>query len=255
MSLSTRVYRGALLLGAVVLVGGLAGCVSSAPVTKSADYEKGYRLGLEAYTYGLPLMVTNATFQTMTSVNVSAGAYGPVNQFNNARGLNNAGSKAVVAPGSTSLSSIAWLDLRDEPQVLHVPPVPDHFFVLAFIDPYTENVTNLGTASDTKPGDYMIAGPGQQDAKTPAGMQRIDVDYSRIWVIGSTQLKGPDDIPAVNKIQDGYTLTPLSKYGTAYTPPAPSRPETTVVTLPDAHGRALLRRARRADGAVPAAGA
>lgn len=230
MSLRTRVYRGALLFGAVVLLGGLAGCTSSGSAPKSADYEKGYRLGLEAYTYGLPLMVTNATFQTMTSVNVSAGAYGPVNQFNNARGLNNAGSKAVVAPGSTSLSSIAWLDLLGEPQVLHVPPVPDHYFVLAFIDPYTENVTNLATASDTKPGDYMIAGPGQKDAKTPAGVQRIDVDYSRIWVIGSTQLKGPQDVATVNKIQDGYTLTPLSKYGTAYTPPAPSRPQTTVVT-------------------------
>ena len=123
MSSNTRVYRGVLLVAAVVLTVALAGCGASGPEQQSADYQKGYRLGLEAYTYGLPLMVTNATYQTMTSVNVSNGAYGPVNQFNNVRGANNAGSKAVVAPGSTSLSSIAWLDLRDEPQVLHVPEV------------------------------------------------------------------------------------------------------------------------------------
>ena len=228
MRSNTRAYWVVLLAAAVVLTVALAVCGASVPKQQSADYQKGYRLGLDAYTYGLPLMVTNATYETMTSVNVSNGAYGPVNQFNNVRGANNAGSKAVVAPGSTSLSSIAWLDLRDEPQVLHVPEVADHYFVLALIDPYTENVKNLGTASNTKPGDYVIAGPGQHEVKIPAGTQRLDVDYSRIWIIGSTQLKGPDDIANVNKIQDGYTLTPLSKYDTNYTPPAPSSPETTV---------------------------
>ena len=74
-----------------------------------ADYNRGYEIGLEAYTYGLPLLVTNATFATMTSIDVSNGAFGPVNQFNNVRSLNNPNSTAVVAPGSTGLSSIAWL--------------------------------------------------------------------------------------------------------------------------------------------------
>ena len=228
MGLNARTYRVAGLAVAVALTVVLAGCTASGGKQPSADYQKGYRLGLEAYTYGLPLMVTNATYQTMTSVSVSNGAYGPVNQFNNVRGANNAGSKAVVAPGSTSLSSIAWLDLRGEPQVLHVPQVTDHYFVLALIDPYTENVTNLGTASDTKPGDYVIAGPGQHEVVIPAGTQRLDVDYSRIWIIGSTQLKGSSDVAKVNKIQDGYALTPLSKYGTSYAPPAPSTSTTTV---------------------------
>ena len=195
---------------------------------KSADYDKGYKLGLEAYTYGLPLLVTNSTFQTMTSVNVSEGAFGQVNQFNSVRTPNNPESKTVVAPGATSLSSIAWLDLQNEPQVLHVPQATNHYFVLALIDPYTENLINLGTASNTQSGDYVIAGPGQKNAPIPAGTQRVDVDYSRIWIIGSTQLKGPDDVASVNKIQDSYTLTPLSKYGTNYTPPAPSSPETTI---------------------------
>ena len=77
-----------------------------------ADYNNGYEIGLEAYTYGLPLLVTNTTFETMTSINVPDGAFGPVNQFNNVRSLNNPDSTAVVAPSPTSLSSIAWLDLR-----------------------------------------------------------------------------------------------------------------------------------------------
>jgi len=192
------------------------------------DYDKGYEIGLEVYTYGLPLLVTNATFESMTSIDVSNGTFGPVNQFNNVRSLNNPGSTAVVAPGSNGLSSIAWVDLSKEPQVLHVPDVQDHFYVLGFIDPYTNNILNLGSVNNTQPGDYVIAGPGQSDLSIPAGTQRIAVDYNRIWIIGSTQLKGGTDEATVNKIQDGYTLTPLSQFGTKYQPENITNPRTTI---------------------------
>ena len=219
-----RVFMGicAVLVTAALLA---AACTSSG---SPSDYTKGYAIGLEAYTYGLPLLVTNTTFTTMTSIDVSNGAFGPVNQFNNVRTLNNPGSTTVVAPGASSLSSIAWLDLSREPQVLHVPEVPDHFFVLALIDPYTTNVANFGSASHTVPGDYVIAGPGQHAVPIPAGTHRVDVNYSRIWIIGSTQLKGSGDIPNVTRIQDGYTLTPLSRYGTDYRPINATSPNTTV---------------------------
>ena len=197
--------------------------------SSQSDYNKAYSVGLQAYTYGLPLLETNKTFLTMTSVNVSNGnGFGPVNQFNHVRKPNDPSSTAVVAPGANALSSIAWLDLTAEPQVLHVPEVTDHDFVLALLDPFTEDLRNLGSAHATPAGDYVICGPGQHDAQLPAGTQRIAVDYTRIWVIGSTQLKGQDDVANVNKIQDGYTLTPLSKYGTDYQPPAPAQPDTTV---------------------------
>jgi len=194
------------------------------------DYDRAYAIGLAAYTFGLPLLETDATFLTMTSINVSRGAYGPVNQFNNVSGVNNPGSTAVVAPGSNGLSSIAWLDLRAQPLVLQVPRVVDHYFVLGFIDPYTENTVNLGSASRTRPGQYVICAPGQRHVKLPRGAHRLNVDATRMWIIGSTQLKGPDDVAAVSQIQAGYTLTPLSKYGTGWKPEPPASPDTTVTT-------------------------
>ena len=194
-----------------------------------ADYAKAYAVGLKAYTYGLPLLETNKTFRSMTSINVSNGtAFGPVNQFNNVRSLNNPTSKAVVAPGANALSSIAWLDLTHGPQVLHVPRVRGHFFVLALEDPYTEDFRNLGSVHNTKPGYYVIAGPGQHDLPIPAGTHRIDSNYSRVWIIGSTQLKGKRDLANVHRIQDGYTLTPLSEFGTDQDPTRPAHPHTTV---------------------------
>jgi|GEM_PF-232093 len=192
------------------------------------DYEKAYDIGLQAYTYGLPLLIANKTFLSMTSVGNSQGAYGPVNQFNHVRTLNDADSKAVVAPGTSGLSSIAWLDLTDEPQVLHIPEVADHHYVLALLDPYTENIKNLGSAHDTPPGDYVLCGPGQHDLNLPPGTKQINVDYTRIWIIGSTQIKGTEDIPNVNRIQDGFTLTSLGKYITSYKPPVVVNPDTII---------------------------
>jgi hypothetical protein len=228
----------ACMLLSAALMAAAAGCSSGSSPTSSptssttnsqSDYDKAYAVGLQAYTYGLPLLDTNKTFLSMTSINVSNNdGFGPVNQFNHVRQLNDPSSTAVVAPGANALSSIAWLDLTAEPQILHVPEVTDHDFVLALLDPYTEDVRNLGSAHDTPAGDYVICGPGQHDVQLPAGTQRIDMDYTRVWIIGSTQLKGQADVPNVNKIQDGYTLTPLSKYGTDYQPPAPAQPDTTV---------------------------
>ena len=207
----------------------LAAC-SSAPTapavdTTSPEYRQAYDVALDAYVYGLPLLTTDATFRTMTSVDVPQGAFGPVNHVNNVRSPNSASSTAVVAPGATSLSSIAWLDLTDGPQVRHVPEVTGHFFVLALLDPYTENVVNLGTASGTEPGDYVIATRDQAQDAVPSGAHRIEVDYSRIWIIGSTQLKGASDVAAVNAIQDGYTLRPLNP-----STPAPPTATATAVT-------------------------
>ena len=39
---------------------------------------------------------------------------------------------------------------------------------------------------------------------------------------------GEADVVNVNKIQDSYTLTPLSKYGTGYQPQIPENQDTTV---------------------------
>ena len=206
-----------------LICAGATGCSSS---SSEDDYTRAYNLGLRAYTYGLPLLLTNKTFLSMTSINVSSGAYGPVNQFNNVRSLNNPGSTAVVAPGASSLSSIAWLDLTAEPQVLQVPPVPDHYYVLALVDPYTEDFQNLGNIQNTTPGHYVICGPGQHEVGIPEGTQRINVNYTRIWIIGSTQLKGQSDLYNVHQIQDGYQLVPLSKYGTHYKPAPPLHPNT-----------------------------
>ena len=220
-----------------------------------AQYDKAYRIGLAAYTYGLPLLDTDITFRTMTSIDVSKGAYGPVNRFNNVRKLNNPDSTAVVAPGASTLSSIAWVDLRSEPQVLHVPRVLNHYFVLALLDPYTTDLRNLGTVHDTRPGDYVLLGPGQHGLPIPAGTHRIDVRYSRLWIVGSTQLRGnvgPQERPPHPGPLRAHAAEPVRHGLPAQAAGAPAHAGD---DLQAAARAALLRRARPAARALPAAGA
>ena len=225
--------RGRVLCVACAVTLATVAALLAAPVSASAsqaDYNKAYSLGLQAYTYGLPLLETDKTFLTQTSINVSRGGFGPVNQFSSVRALNDPNSKSVVAPGANALSSIAWLDLRKDAQVLHVPRVVNHYFVLALLTPYTEDLRNLGSAHDTAPGYYVICGPGQHHVAIPAGTHRINVDYSRVWIIGSTQLRGTWDLAKVHHIQDGYRLTPLSRFGMRYRPAPPAHRRTRVKT-------------------------
>src|SRR5664279_5443104 len=90
------------------------------------------------------------------------------------------------------------LTLTTEPQVLHVPRVTNRYFSFDLIDPYTEDFRDLGTITGAEPGDYVIAGPGQHHVRIPKGTHRLNVSYSRIWIIGTTLLKGPNDVANVN---------------------------------------------------------
>jgi hypothetical protein len=139
--------RYSLVAGMLVLAALMATAGSASAA--NAECNRACALGLEAYTYGLPLLETNKTFLTQTSINVTNNnGYGPVNHFNSVRNLAGPTSTAVVAPGSNGLSSIAWVDLTHGPQVLHVPNVRNHAFVLALVDRYTND---LGVATSGRP--------------------------------------------------------------------------------------------------------
>jgi hypothetical protein len=220
-----RVVAAATLAG-VALATGAAGSASAS----EADYDQGYELGLDAYKYGLPLVSTNKTYLNQTSINVANGrGFGPVNRFNPARGLARAEDKSVVAPNHDTLYTIAWLDLKRQPRVIHVPKIKDRYYVLPLMDPYTEDFKNLGSVNETKPGDYAVVGPDGGHVDLPQGVHRIKSKYNRVWIIGRIYIKGEDDTAAVNEIQDEITVTPLRKYGKrGWKPKPPRNPDTTV---------------------------
>ena len=230
----TRLRR---LVGTVVLAClAFAGANATTASATQAEYDQGYALGLDAYKYGLPIVTTNKTFLNQTSINVPDNkGFGPVNHFNPVREFTDPNFESVVAPNLDTLYSIAWLDLKKEPQVIHVPKVKDRYMVIPLMSPYTEDFHNLGTVTKTKPGDYAVVGPDAKNVKIPKGVAKIKSKYNRVWIIQRTYAdeSDPGDFKAVHKIQNQTTLTPLSKYGKkGWKPKPPKNPDTTVDNPP-----------------------
>ncbi len=210
----------------------------------TSDYSAGLTLGTQAYQYGVPLLDTERIFKSSTSVTVCdhITAHGPVNQFCAIRNLATATERTVNAPNNDTPYSLAWLDLSKQPQVLHAPPIRNRFWEFELVDPWTNDFFNITSAhlkmgagdfNVTRGGNWAVVGPGFK-GKLPRGVIRVNSRYDRVWVVGRTYLRGPKDLGNVHRIQDEYSVTPLSKFGTPYQPPRPKKiiTKSTVATIP-----------------------
>jgi hypothetical protein len=168
----------------------------------------------EAWLYGLPLI-------EMAATRAKAAALG-ANRFVHTRELAGPKSRAVTAPNNDTLYSSAWLDLTKGPVTLSVPLTGDRYISIAGMSMYTDNDFVLGTrASGGAGGHYTIVGPGQ--AGSGPNVVRLATPHG--WLLARVLVDGPDDLPAVRKVQDALTLsgpaglTPPPAYATRRSPP------------------------------------
>ena len=177
------------------------------------------QIGVEAYVFGYPLVLMDATRRVMTAVPRADGRKAPVNQFVHAREFPDHTFADVVSPNADTLYSFAWLDLTEEPMVLSVPDVGQRYYVMQMMDAWTNVFASPGSrTTGNRKGAFAIIGP-RWTGKRPRGGKMIRSPTSMVWLIGRTQTNGRDDYEAVHAIQEQYTLTPLSAWGKAYTPP------------------------------------
>jgi hypothetical protein len=174
----------------------------------------------EAYVFGLPLVYIALQLETQTSVAKPEGGRAPLNQFAHYREFPDAANKQVVGLNVDTLYSFANLDLAAEPVVLSVPPIGDRWWLMQVIDAWNDVPAAPGarTVGGTG-GHFALVGPNWR-GKLPDGLKGYRIDTSLCVIGGRTYTAGKADYEAVHKIQDQYKLTPLSKWGTDYTPPA-----------------------------------
>jgi len=130
-------------------------------------------------------------------------------------------SKAVPAPNTDTLYTIAWLDVSKEPSVIKIPDMGDRYYMLPMLDGWS-NVFSVPSTRTTgqKAQTYVITGPGWSGA-LPSGVSQIKAPTGMVWVLGRIYSTGtPEDYVAVHAIQDQITAQPLSSYGRSYSAPA-----------------------------------
>ena len=138
---------------------------------------------------------------------------GPMNMFVNVPEYPPADFKGVVRSNFDTLYSIAWLDLTKEPLIISAPDTAGRFYLLPMLDMWTDVFASPGwRTTGTQAGNFLVTPPGWGGA-VPEGFARISAPTPYVWIIGRTKTDGPADYGAVHKIQAGYMVTPLSRWG------------------------------------------
>ncbi|WP_439591061.1 DUF1254 domain-containing protein [Microbacterium sp.] len=164
-------------------------------------------LAEEAYSYFYSLVTMDATRLQLTDT-TRPGALGHAapNTLGHVRAFPPGDFRAVVAPNFDTLYSSAWLDLSDGPLVLDVPDSGGRYYLLPFLDMWTDAFAVPGKrTTGTGASRHVIVPPGW-DGALPADADVIHAPTSVLWMIGRTQTNGPSDYDAVHVFQDGLKL-------------------------------------------------
>ena len=180
--------------------------------------EEAHTIGVEAYIYFYPLISMDITRKQFSNVEHAEGIHTPMNTFLNMPAYPTADMKVVVRPNFDTLYSAAWLDLTKEPVVVSAPDTGGRYYLLPMLDMWTDVFASPGWhTTGTRAANFLVTPPGWTGS-VPNGMEQIKAPTSYVWIIGRTKTDGPPEYDVVHKIQAGYKLTSLSRWGKAPEP-------------------------------------
>ena len=178
----------------------------------------------EAFRWGYPMMAMtiNNTVQYETTLNA----------FYNMKKAADEKSQRDKGFNAETLYSAGALDLSAEPVVFTMPPVGDRFVVVPVQDAWGNIDNVIGTRTEgNNGGNYLISGPGWK-GEVPAGLKHFKVNTNIAFLPGRSMVKGLEDAKEyASKVQDKFTITPLSRWGKGA--PNPNRDSETNPILPD----------------------
>src|SRR6202049_3709048 len=170
-------------------------------------------IALDAYIYFYPLVTMDVTRKQIANVEPGKELGAPMNTFFNVPTFPTADMKQVVRPNFDTLYSISTLDLTKEPMVVSVPDTGGRYYLLPMLDMWSDVFASPGWRTTGTQAAYFLITPKGWSGAIPAGSTQIEAPTPYVWIIGRTKTDGPADYDAVHKIQAGYKVTPLSRWG------------------------------------------
>lgn len=180
----------------------------------------------DAYIYGFTPVLINATRALETAVpdNTTPGR-APINQFAYRDTLATPQDQTIVRPNVDTLYTSAWLSLRNEPMILHVPDTADRYYLIPMLDAYSNEFASIGSrTTGNGAGNYAIVGPDWTGPVPENVSGIVRAPTNTVWLLGRTLVQGQSDVQKASAVARQLLLIPLSEYGKylhtgTYTPP------------------------------------
>ncbi len=162
----------------------------------------------ETYVYGYPLIYNLHEIDRLATPDNVLNHAAPVNTFGAARALLDPSAK-FVTPNNDTLYVVAACDVSRGPLVLHVPDTGDRYYVLQFVDAWTNNFAYVGRrATGTAEGEFLLV-PNGYEGPVPDGARVIAAPTDRFAIIGRLQVDSEADLPVVHALEDQFSLRPV----------------------------------------------
>ncbi len=164
------------------------------------------KVASSAYLYGYPLVIMEETRKGTVETS-------PANRLIHSLNFPNHNFRLVVRPNVDTLYSTAWLDLSQGPQVLSMPATGDRYYVLPFMDAWTNVFESRGTrVTGNGAQEIAVVGP-DFDGELPLGIDSVvKSPTNMVWLIGRIQTNSIEDVVNVGKIQAKMALTPMKAW-------------------------------------------
>ncbi len=165
-------------------------------------------LAVQAFFYGFPLVFALNEVGRFAREGIGAVPATPPNEFGHAHRL--AGPETrFVSVNNDTVYSIANVDVSGGPVRLEVPDTRGRYYVLQFVDAWTNNFAYVGDrATGTEAGSFLV-GPSWE-GEVPNGVRVIRFPTSIATIVGRWAMDGESDIPNVVELQERLRQTPTA---------------------------------------------
>jgi hypothetical protein len=176
-------------------------------------------VGRFAYLWAWPLVNVYNRYRTQDWVKTrfllvgGVAPIAPVNRLAMLAGTQDPGQRYITCPSQDLIYGFGVLDLAREPVVVQVPDFGARFFVFQATDQRTDAFSKIGSMYGTKPGFYLLVGPGWE-GRAPAQISatfRSTTDLACI-IPRVFQTEDPADNAAVQPALHKIMAYPLSEF-------------------------------------------
>jgi len=176
------------------------------------------QMGRSIYFWAWPMVNIHnrrVTFEKLPGPGYMGGVLpvGPSNSLTMLRDYVDPSERAVACPNQDVVYGLGILDFSKDAVVIQVPDFKDRFWVYQIVDQRTDSFAKLGKMYGTKPGFYLLTGPGW-NGTVPNGITGTFHADTKVGIVIPRVFKEstPEDTQAVQPMISQITMYPLSKF-------------------------------------------